>query len=131
MADNSGGHATLYDFRDLDLLFKIGKDRQWDTESLAHALGQPENARGVGSRLSWMRRFGMVERTSTGLWYPTPAAQRVTEARMRASQAKTMEDLPDELMVEVMSRVTQRYLHGTPMLASMLRREFAFGTKPR
>ena len=128
MPENSQ-HATLYDFRDLDLLLKMGRDREWSTEDLAEALGQPENLQGVGSRLSWMRRYGMMQRSDRGLWYPTHSAQRVTEARLKAVQAKTMEDLPDELMVEVMSRVTQRYMHGSVMLASMLRREFLFGTK--
>lgn len=128
MSEN-GRHATLYDFRDLDLLFKLGRDRQWSTEDFADALGQPENLHGVGSRLAWMRRYGMLTRTDTGLWHPTHSATRVVDARLKAAQQQTMEDLPDELMVEVMSRVTQRYMHGSPMLASMLRREFLFGTK--
>lgn len=128
MSEN-GRHATLYDFRDLDLLLKMGKDKEWDTEDLAEALGQSENVRGVGSRLAWMKRYGMLERSERGLWYPTHGAQRVTEARLRAGQASTIEELDDELMIEVMSKVTQRYMHGTPMIASMLRREFLFGTK--
>jgi|SRR5262252_2523791 len=128
MAENSQ-HATLYDFRDLDLLLKLGKDKEWSTEDFAEALGQPENLHGVGSRLAWMRRYGMLTRSERGLWYPTHAAERVTEARLIAAQAKTMDALPDELMIEVMSRVTQRYMHGSPMIASMLRREFMFGTK--
>ena len=127
MAEN--GHATLYDFRDLDLLLKMGRDKEWETEDLAEALGQPDNIRGVGSRLAWMKRYGMLTRSEKGLWYPTHGAQRVTESRLRAAQAKTMEDLPDELMVEVMAKVTQRYMHGSAMLASMLRREFLFGTQ--
>jgi len=63
------------------------------------------------------------------MWRLTPAAQRVTEAKLRAAQQRQLQELPDELMVDVMSRVTQRYIHGTPMMATMLRREFQYGTR--
>jgi hypothetical protein len=34
-------------------------------------------------------------------------------------------------MVEVMSHVTSRYRLGDPVIASLLRREFLFGTQKR
>ena len=63
------------------------------------------------------------------LWRLTPGARRVTDARLRASQARTIEALPDEAMVEVMANVTSRYRLGDPVTAHLLRREFLFGTK--
>jgi len=128
----NNSHATLYDFRDLDLLLKMESTRQdWDSETLAHALGQPENTRGVGSRLAWMRRFGMLDRTETGLWTLTDGARRVTEARLRAAHARELDQLPEEQMIEVMAHIAGRYLRADPMTAIMLRREFAFGTRRR
>jgi hypothetical protein len=129
------GSANLYSFRDLDLLLKLQEEADeegWvETAAAAESLGF-ERGLAVSTRFSWMRRFGMLEFDhKRKMWRLTPAAQRVTEARLRAAHAKTMEELPDELMVDVMSKVTQRYRHSDPMLATMLRREFAFGTQRR
>jgi hypothetical protein len=129
-------HASLYDFRDLDLLLKIeaeADEEGWlETEQAARSLGFGDDQRPLGIRFSWMRRYGMLEFDERRkMWRLTPAAQRVTEARLRAAATRQIEELPDEVMIEVMSKVTQRYLHGSPMVATMMRREFRFGTQPR
>lgn len=138
MSSSNGNRrrARLHDFRDLDLLLKIENEADeegWvETEHAARSLGFGDDQQPLGIRFSWMRRYGMLEfDEKRRMWRLTPAAQRVTEARMRAAQASSLEKLPDELMVEVMSKVTQRYMHGSPMVATMLRREFQFGTQPR
>ena len=134
--NGTGKHATLYDFRDLDLLLKIedeGDNDGWvETEHLAGSLGFGDELRPVGIRLGWMRRFGMLEHDERDRrWRLTDGAGRVIDARLRAAQARSIENLPDESMIEVMAAVTTRYHLGSPMLATMLRREFLFGTKPR
>ena len=135
MASRNGTrHATLYDFRDLDLLLKLeaeGNAEGWlDTQTMAESLGFEEAAK-LAPRLSWMRRYGMLEYDPKGrLWRLTAGASRVTEARLRASQASVIERLPDESLVEVMAGVATRYRLGDPMVATMLRREFLFGTAP-
>jgi len=128
-------HATLYDFRDLDLMLKLaheGDAEGWlDTEGLARSIGF-EQAKDVTPRLSWMRRYGMLDfDQSKRMWRLTPGAERVMEARLRASQARTIEALPDEAMVEVMANVASRYHLADPMTAHLLRREFLFGTAAR
>ena len=135
MASN-GKRATLYDFRDLDLLLKLEKEADlegWvETAAAADALGFGDNSLPISRRFAWMRRYGMLEfDPRRKMWRLTPGAQRVTEARTRAAGAKRMERLDDESLIEVMSKVTQRYLHGSPLVASMLRREFLYGTKAR
>lgn len=129
-------HATLYDFRDLDLMLKLeaeADDEGWaETEHMARALGFGDDGRPLGSRFSWMRRYGMLEFDGKRkMWRLTEAGQRVTKARVRAATSNGIERLPDEAMIDVMAKVTQRYLHGSPLIAHMLRREFLFGTKPR
>jgi hypothetical protein len=134
--------SSLYDFRDLDLLLKLdaeGDHEGWvETELLARTMGLNLNGdrqlrdTGIGPRLSWMRRYGMLERNSeTGMWRLTPGAERVIRARLKAAQARSLEALPDGAMVEVMANVTHRYRFGDQMMAQMLRREFLFGTQPR
>jgi hypothetical protein len=134
--------STLYHFRDLDLLLKLAAEANeegWiETEYLAQAMGFNLNGdrsirdTGIGPRLSWMRRYGMIERhQETGMWRLTNGAERVIAARLKAAQARTLEALPDEAMVEVMANVTHRYRFGDSMMANLLRREFLFGTAPR
>lgn len=128
--------ATLFDFRDLDLMLKIaaeGDDEGWiETEQMARSLGlKDEQTRAVGIRLAWMRRYGMLDfDEQRRLWRLSPGGERVTKARLRASQAKTIEALDDDAMVDVMASVTTRYQLGSPLLANLLRREFMFGTQP-
>lgn len=133
---NGKHHLTLYDFRDLDLMLKIEAERDEDgwveATHIARAIGFEEDVMPVSARFNWMKRYGMLEYDSARkLWRLTAGGHRVTEAKLKASQAKTIEALPDEAMVEVMANVTTRYWRGDPMTAALLRREFLFGTKAR
>jgi hypothetical protein len=133
---NGHRHATLYDFRDLDLMLKIENEADqegWvEAAALAASLGFGEDVRPVAQRLSWMRRYGMLDRhKDSGDWRLTDGGLRVIEARLRAAQSRTIEAIPDEALVDVMAHVTSRFRLGDPMVATMLRREFLFGTKRR
>lgn len=130
--------ATLYDFRDMDLLLRLaheGDNDGWaETEHLAHAMGFREDGgnRPMGMRMAWMRKYGMVEYSAEKrMWRLSRSGERVTEAHLRAAQEKTIKAVPDEALVDVMSHVTSRYMNGDPMIAHLLRREFLFGTRPR
>jgi hypothetical protein len=129
-------HATLYDFRDLDLMLKLedeANEEGWiETEHMARALGFDDDRKPIGSRFSWMRRYGMLERDDERkMWRLTDAGRRVVTAKLRAATSREIEALEDEAFVDVMAKVGQRYRHGSPMIAHMLRREFLYGTAPR
>lgn len=129
-------HASMYDFRDLDLLLKLEAEADnegWvETEHLARSMGFGDDRQPLAVRLAWMRRFGMLSfDEKRRMWRLTDGAGRVIQARLRAAQSRTIEALPDESMIEVMANVTSRYRHASPMTAAMLRREFMYGTKPR
>ena len=128
----------MYEFRDSDLMFKLaeeGDDEGWvETRVLASALGVEEDDKinGVGIRLSWMRRYGFLDfDQQRKLWRLSPSGARITESKLRAAAAKTIDAIPDESLVDVMAHVTTRYRLGDPVVAQMLRREFAYGTSPR
>lgn len=129
---NGKRHATLYDFRDLDLMLKLdaegGSAETWE---IAEALGFSEADRqGIAIRLSWMTRYGMLKfDAERRIWSLSKGGERVVNARMKAAAAKQIEALPDESMVEVMASVATRYRLGDPMIADLLRREFLFGTQ--
>src|SRR5262245_36923763 len=110
---NQSRHATLYDFRDLDLMLKVEAEADgegWvEAARLARTLGFGDEVSPVARRFAWMRRYGMLEYDQEKkLWRLSPGGRRVTDARLRAGQAKAIEALPDEAMIEVMANVTTR-----------------------
>jgi hypothetical protein len=134
MARRRPTHATLYDFRDSDIMWHLAEvnGQGIDTHELAELLGfdAEEGGRPVGIRLAWMRRYGMVvfddrERT----WSLSRGGKRVVDASSLAPTLAKIDELPDEAMVEAMAHVTSRFRRGDSMLGHMLRREFMFGTK--
>ena len=130
----SDKHASLYDFRDRDIMFRLDEATMnggVPSTELADLLGFEEgDTRPVSIRLAWMRRYGMVVfDEQQRLWSLSPGGQRVVAAHLRAPQLRVVEKMPDESMVEIMALVTSRYQRGEAMLAHMLRREFLYGTK--
>jgi hypothetical protein len=130
-------HATLYDFRDLDIMYKIDEAANGagvDAGELAELLGfeAEEGKRNIGIRLAWMRRYGMVAfDKQTRHWDLSTSGRRVVSAQLRAPELKVVKEMPDEKMIEVMALVTSRYHRGETMIGNMLRREFLYGTKRR
>jgi len=127
---NGGRSATLYDVRDLDLMVPLAERGGATSLELAELVGRdPTN---IAQRLGWMRHFGMVARDEeTSAWDLAPGGLRVVRSSLKAAQTKALEAIPDESMVEVMAHVTSRYQRGDDVVATMLRREFLFGTKRR
>jgi hypothetical protein len=128
-------HLTLYDVRDLDLMLRIqdsGDDRgEISAVELADALGMDEDTRAVAMRLAWMRRYGMLDyHEERKTWGLANGGRRVIEAKSRAANTDVIPDVPDEQLVDVMAHVTTRYRLGDPVIATLLRREFAYGTAP-
>lgn len=135
----AGKGATLYDFRDMEILLRLareGDNEGWaDTHWMAEAVGlgvDNGGPRAMAMRLAWMRKYGMVERDEEKkMWRLSASGVRVTNAHLKAAQERTIKAVPDEALVDVMSHVTSRYMLGDPVIAHLLRREFLFGTKPR
>lgn len=129
---------SLYEFRDLDLMLKLaeeGDNDGWvETRMIASSLGIPEDDKinGLGGRLAWMRRYGMLDYDEQRkLWRLSQSGQRVTESKLRAAAAKSIDTIPEESLVDVMAHVTSRFRLGDPVMAHLLRREFAYGTAPQ
>lgn len=128
------GSLTLYDFRDIDLMLKVAREADAEgisSSDLADLLGMEDDTRPVGSRLAWMRRYGFFDfDDEKRLWRLSHSGDRIVESHVRASTLAALEKVPDESMVEVMAHVTSRYRHADHVTATLLRREFLFGTKP-
>jgi hypothetical protein len=119
--------ASLYEFRDLDLMMTLAAEGELTSGEIAQKLGV--DTHGVAVRSSWMRRFGMFEFDELRkVWTLSAGGQRVVQAKRRAALLQSVEDVPEESLVDIMSHVTARYRLGDPMTGHMLRREFAYGT---
>lgn len=130
MSEQNGRGASLYEFRDLDLMHKIAAEGMVRTDELAEAIGLGSSRNpNVGTRLAWMRRYGMVRRRKDGLWLLTDGGERVVTARSRAAALQELQELPSEALIETMASVVSRYRLVDEMTAAMLRREFMFGTQ--
>src|SRR5262245_48539986 len=94
-------HATLYSFRDTDIMFKIAENtngRGIAATALAELMGfdAEDGAQPIGMRLVWMKRYGMVAYDEKDkLWNLTRGGQRVTDAHLLAPELKVVEKMPD------------------------------------
>jgi len=128
-------HLTLYDFRDVDLMHKVANEGGAEgvtSKELAEALGMADDVQAVAIRSAWMRRYGFFDfDAERKLWRLSRGGERIVESDTKASTIDRLEKVPDEQLVDVMAHVTSRYRHGDPLTATLLRREFAYGTSPR
>ncbi len=126
---------SLYDFRDMDVMLKLqGAGATGATSrELADEMGLGDDgAAPVGTRMAWMRRFGMVAfDPKRKLWSLSRGGERVLSAKRRAALKSLVDEMPEGELIEAMAYITNRYRSGDPMTAAMLRREFMFGTSPR
>jgi hypothetical protein len=120
---------SIREFRDLDLLLKLRETGPIQSKELAAALGADEFGSIIGRRLGWMRHYGMMDRSDGGLWSLSDGGRRVASARTKAAIVNELAALPEEQLIEVMAAVTARWRTGDPMISTMLRREFIFGTQ--
>lgn len=119
---------SMREFRDLDLMMKLNHEGPLLARELAKDLGADEYGRHLGTRLAWMRRYGILDKTDKGVWSLTDAGNRVVHAKQRARLLDELGKLPVEELIEVMAAVIARSQKGDPMVGTMLRREFIFGT---
>src|SRR4051794_7410473 len=89
--------ATLYDFRDLDIMYRLAEDENGgvDTYDLANMLGfdvEESGSRHVGTRMAWMRHYGMVAfNENTRHWSLSRSGRRVVDANLRAPTLKIVD----------------------------------------
>lgn len=124
------------DYRDTDLLARVAEQGADGVTSadLGSLIGYDDTNghRSVGARFARMRAYGMLAfDEKRRLWTVTEGAERVLRAQEVSAGQSVVERLPDEEMVSIMAAVTTRYRIGDPLVATMLRREFAFGTDRR
>lgn len=127
----------ITDYRDTDLLARVAEAGADGVSSadLAALIGWEDDLdghRSVGARFARMRQYGMLAfDEKRRLWTVTEGAERVLRSQELSATQTVIERVPDEEMVSIMAHVTTRYRLGDPLIATMLRREFQYGTSPK
>lgn len=138
--------ATLYDYSDREMLHILddvaGPDGWIETEHIARKMFGATNSgppskdalRCVAVRMSWMRRYGLVEKSGKSRearWRMTEFGERALKAGLKSSEVKAVENLDEEDLAEVMMRFGARYHYVSREAATLMRREWQRETSPK
>jgi len=129
----------LADFLDeefLALVRDLADYEGWvSSQTIADAI--PIEVRNVGSRLAWMKRYGVVERdTRPGSrtrndWRLTEAGEALVNARFSKSQATTLSKISDDQLWGLSQELSSRYETVGNAAANLIRRRFTASTVRR
>lgn len=140
----------IEEFSDREFLLIVGdlaaadRDGWVDSQEVADALGLAHR-RSASSRLSWLRRYGAVEREIardehgqirthrngevvwTQRWCLTKLGEDVANGRLRKSAQTMLDGLSDAQLVTITRMVTDR-TRNSDTAGHLIKREWRFGT---
>lgn len=130
----------LLDFSDRELLARlddISDDEGYATSrELAEALGlTDENGTFcVAQRMSWLRRYGAVERDAETNpaknrgWKMSEIGRLANASALKARQRMSLESLDAPALVDLATVLTVGYGRADPTIGNLVRRELIYGT---
>jgi hypothetical protein len=141
----------IEDFSDREFLLvmlDVADNDGWtDSDALKERLDLSKRAI-ASSRLSWLYRYGAVEREHerddagniryykngrpryTQRWRMTDVGYDLAAGRLRKRQAESLDKIEDAQMLEVMAWVTDRARHADDTVWQLIRREYRYGMSP-
>ena len=84
----------------------------------------------VSSRLTWMRRYGLVDRTDRD-WHLTEIGKRVLDAKIGGSVGEYLSKTGELNLLAVLERISSRYTQVDDTAATVLRRQWQYGQAQR
>lgn len=145
-------HLTIEDMSDREFLLVLDdhadEDGWTDSQTIADALDLAER-RVASSRLSWLRRWGAVEREVerdeagnirvrrngqtfyTQRWRLTDVGAALAHGHLLARQQQSLERLEDAQMLEVTRWVTERARRVNGTAGKLMAREWRYGMSTR
>lgn len=128
--------ATIRDFTDRELLHLLldytngsGGLTTFELVERLHLSGENTLSQ-AGSRLGWLKRYGMVDR-SEGRWYVTADAEQMVRARLNAAKERALATLTDREALTALTFLTPTYMGMSETRGHLLRREWAYWTEQR
>lgn len=120
MADLQNGSEEV---RAGDLALRVFGIRE--TESSAEILDHA--ARCVTARLTWMRRYGLVEKgEEKGMWSVSEAGRQLRFTSLGRALSSAVSNTPDSSLLELTHQISERMLRESDVPARAMRREFQF-----
>lgn len=125
----------LLDFSDRELLFVIYEnldDKGWAHSALlAEKLGLKTDkpAQCVGSRLSWLRRYGVVEHGGPNMWRLTPVGEVLMHGDLSREQQEQIKAVKPDQLIMLTRALTKRVQKARSEAGHLVRREWRFGTQ--
>lgn len=140
---------TIEDFSDREFLLVMADvadaDGWSDSDHVKDRLGMPSR-RHAAIRLSWLARFGAVEREHerdeagnlrwtkdgkpmhTQRWRMTPTGEALAAGTLGKRQADSLDKLDETQMLLVTRWLTDRARHANPTVTKLVAREWRYGT---
>jgi hypothetical protein len=140
---------TIDDMSDREFLLILddcADDDGWaDSQTIADVMDLAER-RIASSRLSWLARWGAVEREYettedgrprvrksgdyfyTQRWRMTPTGRSVALGRLRAQTRQSLDKLGDDSMLELTHWLTTRFRRTNETATKLMAREWRYGT---
>lgn len=144
---SSNGHVQIRDYSDREILAMIldlsaqGDTTTRDLAVRVYGWGHIEGrdvatvrhgCRCVGSRLSWMKRFGLIEKgEKPGEWSVSAIGLKLARQRMQSDTAVTIKRTPDERTLDLANLVGERMVAAGPVAGTAMRRELQFQIQKR
>lgn len=85
----------------------------------------------VGQRLSWMRRYGVVQKNEEGrkgVWGLTATGKMLLTGKIPARERKVLENLKENQLLDLTETLSMRYFYAGEVAATMMRRQWQFGS---
>ena len=86
----------------------------------------------VGQRLSWMRRFGVIQKNESngkkGSWGLTAAGKTLLLGSIPEKERKVIENLKENQLLDLTETLSMRYFYAGDVAATMMRRQWQFGS---
>lgn len=151
MTDEGLTSLKLVDLSDRELLLVLRDVADWDGFASAVDVAERLGVRGehphrsVAVRLSWLKRYGAVEREHerdphtgallyrgekpvyTQRWKMTDTGMAMAVGKLNKSQEATLDKLKDGQMLMAMRWVSQRVAGSDPTVSKLMDREYRYG----
>jgi hypothetical protein len=129
----------IEDFSDVELLALVNdvadRDGWVKTEEMVLAIGlEGENAyQCVGSRFSWLTRYGAMEKSEDEIktWRLSAVGRAMVKGKLSAAEKRLVEGLEEDKLLSLARGVTNRYRASGASSAALMRREWQYGTSKR
>ena len=129
----------LVDFLDEEFLALVVDNADYEGWASSQTIAESIqiSTKNVGSRLSWMRRYGAVERDTRpgsrtqGFWRLTQRGEALVHARFSKGQQTAISSVRDEQLLTLMAELSDRYEAVDGVTANLVRRRFSAAAQRR